>query len=118
MINNTVILVKSSEHGKRVIEWFRSQGVDTKCYYGYNEYSYYGIVNEVFYYWDAKSLPKHATIIELPEPEPILQKIFNLKVTSIGDDLHTQMTFEGFNTTEMLGLLEKAKYQILENDKK
>jgi hypothetical protein len=66
--NNTVIQSKGSEHGKRIIEWWKAQGVDTRLYEGDSNGYYYGLIDSVFDY--CKTLPTNTTIIELPEYKP------------------------------------------------
>jgi hypothetical protein len=75
-MENTVIKVLTKEHGKKVIEWWKSQGVDTEGYHGtVNEETggtaiYYGIINGEFgNYFIQNVLKNNAKIIELPEEE-------------------------------------------------
>jgi hypothetical protein len=75
-MENTVIKVLTKEHGVKVIEWWKSQGVDT----GYKEGSacvedsdihvYYGVIDHMFDNYSAYDVSKaNAKIIELPEEE-------------------------------------------------
>lgn len=41
--NNTVIQSKGGDHGKRVIEWWKEQGVNTNDFLGKEEGLYYGL---------------------------------------------------------------------------
>lgn len=76
--NGTVIEVLNKEHGKKVIEWWKEQGVDVKgcegtisreCR-GFTTY-YYGLVNGMFSNWNIESVKSNnAKIITLPEPFP------------------------------------------------
>jgi hypothetical protein len=75
-MENTVIKVLTKEHGKKVIEWWKSQGVDTEGYYGnVNEETggtaiYYGVIDRGFDNYAAYEVSKaNAKIIELPEEE-------------------------------------------------
>lgn len=51
-LQNTFIKVLNREHGKKVIAWFKSQGVDTRSLNGFNteeegnHYIYYGVRKE------------------------------------------------------------------------
>ena len=65
-MNNTVIKVLDKEHGRKVIEFFKAQGVSTLTYQGTCENVYYGVIDEVFSYYNVKELPPHVTAIELP----------------------------------------------------
>ncbi len=75
-MNNTVIKVKNKEHGKKVIEWFKSKGIDTGFFSGNvseedgQEYVYYGVVDNIFSNLSHKEVMRHnANIIELPQEE-------------------------------------------------
>lgn len=86
--NNTVILSQGGEHGKRVIQWWKEQGVDTIGCEGFLFGWYYGVINgkfSMFY-----ECPSNAKIIELPESKP--QDLIGRKVRGF--------KFEG---TEKLG---------------
>jgi hypothetical protein len=75
-MNNTVIKVLNAEHGKKVIEWWKSQGVDTGDYKGSTSEEegfnciYFGVINGKFSNYFIETV-KHdnAKIIELPEEE-------------------------------------------------
>lgn len=76
--NNTVIEVLTKEHGKKVIEWWKEQGVDAKgcegtisreCR-GFTTY-YYGLIDGMFSNWNIESVKfNNAKIITIPEPFP------------------------------------------------
>ena len=65
-MNNTVIKVLDKEHGKRVIEFFKVQVVNTSTYQGTCENVFYGVIDGIFSYYNVKELPPHVTAIELP----------------------------------------------------
>lgn len=75
--NNTVIEVLDREHGKKVIEWWKGQGLDVNGYdgdctkeAGYSSI-YYGIINGRFGNYPIERVNNHnAQIITLPEPFP------------------------------------------------
>jgi hypothetical protein len=67
ILDNTVIKVESKEHGKRVIEWWKGQGVNTRNLSGQEVGCYYGIFKRSFYYFDDKGVFK---VITLPETFP------------------------------------------------
>lgn len=85
-INNTVIKVLNQEHGKKVVKWFVSQGVNvpenylrsdlpfsTECNDDY--YIYYGLSGNLFENWSQNYVNEQGlNVIELPETinEPIL----------------------------------------------
>jgi hypothetical protein len=89
MINNVGIKVLDQEHGKKVIEWFQSQGVDTSCCSGYCVNWIYGVFNGRFnLHTEAnvlKSFPEF-NIITLPEELP--------------KDWYIQITEENFDELE------------------
>jgi|SRR5690625_2300756 len=78
MIDNTVIEVLDREHGKRVIEFFKSKGVDTRdlegvfCKADSNPTRFYGVVDGRFDHWPAFSL-KGVKIITLPEYPKVME---------------------------------------------
>ena len=66
-MNNKVIKVLNTEHGKKVIEFFK-QYCDTGELEGTNINCYYGIINNEFDIWDIDEITEaNAEIIELPE---------------------------------------------------
>ena len=73
-MKNQVIQVLDKEHGKKVIEYWKSKGVDTMGMCGSftkedSEHScYYGVINDMFDCYAIKFVRKYnAEIIELPE---------------------------------------------------
>src|SRR5690554_1279010 len=78
MIDNTVIEVLDREHGKKVIEFFKSKGVDTRdlegvfCKADSNLARFYGVVDGRFDHWPAFSL-KGVKIITLPEYPKVME---------------------------------------------
>ena len=69
ILDNTVIKVESEEHGKRVIEWWRNQGVDTTGFDGSDFGGYYGTIDSLFGNWTGFNI-KGRKIITLPETFP------------------------------------------------
>lgn len=79
MINNTVIEVLDREHGKKVLEYFKSQDIDTKMYTGNNtkqdgeSHRYYGVIGGHFDNYSEthinKCCPK-VSVITLPQQLP------------------------------------------------
>jgi len=70
MINNTVIKVLNPEHGKRVAEWFESQGVkDIPLIIPYLcEFNYWGVIEGAYdRFRESYVLKKGLSVIELPE---------------------------------------------------
>ncbi len=72
--NNCVIEVLDPEHGKEVIKWWKSQGVDTKNFNGNASKRdncnsrYYGLISGIFSnYMIEHIIPAHAIILTLPE---------------------------------------------------
>ena len=84
-LNNTVIMVLDREHGKKVIEWWKSQGVDTHNYEGNWTLEngdiciYYGLINGYFSNHSEDYVKMHnAKIIELPQ-----EKDYSIKGTPL-----------------------------------
>lgn len=75
-MENTVIKVLTPEHGKKVIEWWKKQGIDTRdlngiaCESDGDTYIYYGVIKGRFDNWSANAVKiSKAKIIELPTDE-------------------------------------------------
>lgn len=73
-MKNQVIEVLNVEHGKKVIEYWKNRGVDTKDFTGNCTkeinaiYRYYGVINGIFNIYSLKYVNEHnAEIITLPE---------------------------------------------------
>ena len=67
-LNNTVIKVLNREHGKKVIEFYKKNGYDTKSYYETNIGYHYGVYNNTFsLYTDYDMQRFPLKVIELPE---------------------------------------------------
>lgn len=88
-LNNTVIKVLNEEHGKKVIEWWKSQGVDTTDfkgaitldYHGEHCCIYYGVIDNYFNNYPVSAVQsKGAKIIKLPQ-----QKDYSIKGTPLPD---------------------------------
>jgi hypothetical protein len=70
ILDNTVIKVESEEHGKRVVEWWKGQGVDTRLKEGSAcTMNYYGMYNGMFDNWGEANI-SGKKIITLPETFP------------------------------------------------
>lgn len=71
-MNNIVIKVLNVEHGKKVIEFFKSKGFDTRTCTGHAVTRYYGVLNNVFNWYSFEEIANSdAKIITLPEDLPI-----------------------------------------------
>lgn len=88
-MRNKVIEVLNKEHGKKVIEYWESKGVDTLGVYGSltkedgEEFRYYGVINKKFNCYTIEFVRKsNAEIIELPIensrpfPKPMIVSMF------------------------------------------
>lgn len=97
-MKNKVIEVLDLEHGKRVIEYWKSQGVDTEGLDGGNtkergsKVRYYGVINGYFCCYSIDSVKDaNAEIIELPE-----EKTFpRVMLVSCGEIVWYQAVVEG-----------------------
>jgi len=67
ILDNTVIKVESEEQGKKVIEWWKEQGVDVIGYMGTSIGYYYGIFDGQFKICKKDYFIKDKKIITLPE---------------------------------------------------
>lgn len=75
-MNNVVIKAVKKEDGPRIIEYFKSKGVDTGNLEGYcyeargNTCIYYGVIDGVFQNYSLRKVEEHdAEIIELPSDD-------------------------------------------------
>ena len=73
-IDNTVIENTSEEHGKRIIRYFESLGIDTRdsrgLIYGPNRHVFYGVINGRFDNYNIGTVNREgASIIKLPEDQ-------------------------------------------------
>ena len=73
-MKNQVIEVLNKEHGKKVIEYWKSRGIDTTEYTGClnrsdgSTHRFYGVINGAFDNYESSTVIKYnAEIIELPE---------------------------------------------------
>ena len=91
-MKNQVIEVINKEHGKKVIEYWKSRGVDTKnrdgtctrC--GSFQNRYYGVIDDEFGNYDITTVNACKTeIIELPSESPKEEKTFP-RVVLVSDD--------------------------------
>jgi len=85
-LNNTVIKVLNAEHGKKVIKWWKDQGVDTFNFNGNSIGSYYGLVNNKFNKFIF--CPPHGSeVIELPDDNFTLPQYWHVIVTVVNHDM-------------------------------
>lgn len=91
-MKNQVIEVLDLEHGKKVIEYWKSKGVNTNLYVGSctRKYGvsrrYYGVIYGCFgRYSEEQVVANNAEIIELPTESPKEEKTFP-KVMLVSDD--------------------------------
>jgi hypothetical protein len=81
-MKNQVIEVLNIEHGKRVIEYWKSRGFDTRDFTGgctkedYNIYRYYGVINGKFNNYSSEYVNEYnAEIITLPDEKTFPRKM-------------------------------------------
>ena len=91
-MKNQVIEVLNKEHGKKVIEYWKSKGVDVRGFSGDqtreddSEFRFYGVINKRFNFYTIEFVNKHnAEIIELPTESPKEEKPFP-RVMLVSDD--------------------------------
>lgn len=97
-MKNQVIEVLDREHGKKVIEYWKSIGVDTMGMCGSftkedSESScYYGVINDMFDCYTIEFARKHnAEIIELPKEEKTFPRV--MLVSNGGNEWHKRVVF-------------------------
>ena len=97
-LNNTVIKVLNREHGKKVIEFYKKNGYDTKWFYGSNTGYHYGVYNNNFsWYTNSDMVRFPLKVIELPEEKeyPKVMMVSNSPIT------------KGINGTKRVVFMEK-----------
>ena len=103
-MKNQVIEVLNKEHGKKVIEYWKSRGVDTKHLIGDctkeslfgSELRFYGVIDGRFdCYSERQAAEDKAEIIELPTESPKEEKTFPrvMLVSDDGDDWYKRVVF-------------------------
>ena len=97
-MKNQVIEVINKEHGKKVIEYWKSKGVDTMGMCGSftkedGEHScYYGVINDMFDCCTIEDVRKYnAEIIELPKEEKTFPRV--MLVSDDGDSWYKRVVF-------------------------
>ena len=91
-MKNQVIEVLDKEHGKKVIEYWKSKGVDTSVMLGIRTkkkgdlFRYYGVIDDYFsVYSEEQAVSNNAEIIQLPTESPKEEKTFP-RVMLVSDD--------------------------------
>lgn len=112
--NNTVIQSNGGEHGKRIIEWWKEQGVDTKNFSGKIEKGwYYGLIDGEFAPHHSNAVIKaSATIIELPESNP--QDLIGRKVSTTQQKLFNYLS-EELGVTVLASQIHDIERIVLDN---
>ena len=97
-MKNQVIEVLDKEHGKKVIEYWKSKGVDTSGMLGIGTkkdgylWHYYGVIGDKFDNYSIEYVHKYnAEIIELPEEEKSFPRV--MLVSDDGDDWYKRVVF-------------------------
>lgn len=96
-MKNKVIEVLDLEHGNKVIEYWKSKGVDTRCLDGNNTkerenaFRYYGVIGGYFGCYSIAFVKEaNAEIIELPEENPFPRVMF---VSNDGNEWYKRVVF-------------------------
>ena len=101
-MKNQVIEVLDREHGKKVIEYWKSKGFNTDDFKGNqtreddSEFRFYGVINGEFNNYRQKSIYLYkAKIIELPTESPKEEKQFPrvMLVSDDGNSWHRRVVF-------------------------
>lgn len=121
-MKNQVIEVLDREHGKKVIEYWKSKGVDTMGMCGSftkedgEKERYYGVINDMFDCYAIKFVIKYnAEIIELPEENSFPRVML---VSDDGDSWYKRVVFmqkcDRFLAWNNAETIEKAelKYRV------
>ena len=97
-MKNQVIEVLNKEHGKKVIEYWKSKGVDTSVMMGVRTKKggdlcrYYGVIDGYFsVYSERQAAENNAEIIELPKEENSFPRV--MLVSTDGRKWHKRVVF-------------------------
>jgi len=115
-LNNKVIKCLSEEHGKRIIQFFKDNGVDTRGkkgidYIYHSVFCYYGIVHNVFDNYSEQEVEDASVeIIELPEYKPESNPVltFPRKMYVWDGDLKPEVTY-------VINIVDNKVYAVLPN---
>ena len=96
-MKNQVIEVIDQEHGRKVIDYWKSQGVDTSGMLGIGTKKggylcrYYGVIDGCFdCYSEKEAAENNAEIIELPEEKQFPRVML---VSNVGNEWHKRVVF-------------------------
>ena len=101
-MKNQVIEVLNKEHGRKVIEYWKSEGADVRGFSGNqtieddSEFRFYGFINGEFNNYRRKSVNLYkAKIIELPTESPKEERTFPrvMLVSDDGNSWHRRVVF-------------------------
>lgn len=84
-MNNILIKVLNKEHGRKVIEFFKSKGFSTKYLKGTNVTNvgcYYGVIDNIF--CTSTRVPDNCNVMLLPEDLPIPRMVLVKDKNDIG----------------------------------
>lgn len=103
-MNNTVIKVLNREHGAKVIQWWKEQGVDTGSIMGIlceaekDVNIYYGVIYDKFYSCSYDYAVSHGlSIIELPgEEQPIPNTMTTQEPLKLDDPKYIEEVYSKF----------------------
>lgn len=97
-MKNQVIETLDLEHGKKVIEYWKSKGVDVRCYTGNkikeddSELRFYGVIDGCFdIYSERQVAENNAEIIELPKEENPFPRV--MFVSNDGNEWYKRVVF-------------------------
>lgn len=123
--NNTVIKVLNKEHGKKVMDWWRNQGVNTEGYTGTlteedNHHAiYYGIINGKFNNCCIEDIiPYKLKVIELPNEYPKVMMVSDRPFSPINPGIRRVVFMEKngkYLAWSCSRTLEEAKKNISTN---
>lgn len=97
-MKNQVIEVLDRKHGRNVIEYWKSKGVDTSVMLGFRTkkngdlFRYYGVIYDYFsVYSEEQVVANNAEIIELPKEEKTFPRV--MLVNNGGNEWHKRVVF-------------------------
>ena len=110
-LNNTVIKVLNKEHGKKVIEFYKKNGYDTKWFYGSNIGYHYGVYKNNFSWYTNSDMARFDfKIIELPEEEETTSCMVRIIKNSEGKPIGWEMCPQTEEEHETVAIIRELQF--------
>ena len=110
-LNNTVIKVLNKEHGKKVIEFYKKNGYNTRVFHGRNIGYHYGVYNNNFsWYTNSKMEKLPLKVIELPKEEETTSCMVHIIKNSEGKPIGWEMCPQTEEEHETVAIIRDLQF--------